>query len=54
MLRFKSRDEVIYNAFLVCLIKNCEEEALRLWPTETNIVDVCEEHFKQLQLESLK
>jgi hypothetical protein len=54
MLKFKDRNEIIYNAFLVCLVQNCQEEALKLWPTETNIVDVCEEHFRQLQLETLK
>ena len=51
MLRLKGRNEIIYNAFLVCLVADCEEEALKLWATETNIIDVCEPHFKQLQSE---
>jgi hypothetical protein len=54
MIKFKGRDEIIYNAFLICLVQNCQEEALKLWATETNIVDVCEEHFRQLQMEALK
>jgi hypothetical protein len=51
MLRLKGRDEIIYNAFLICLVAGCEEEALKLWATETSIIDVCEAHFKQLQSE---
>ena len=53
MLRLKSRDAILYNAFLVCLVEDCQEEALRLWPTESNIIDVCEPHFKQLQAEAI-
>jgi hypothetical protein len=51
MLKLKDRKSLIYNAFLICLIEECEEEALKLWPTETNIIDVCEKHFKQLDSE---
>lgn len=54
MLRLKDRNSLIYSAFLICLIEGCEEEALKLWPTESNIIDVCEGHFKQLQAEALK
>ena len=54
MLRLKNRNETIYNAFLICLIEGCEEEGMKLWPTETNIIDVCERHFKQLQAEAIK
>jgi hypothetical protein len=53
MLRLKNRNDLIYNAFLVCLVEGCEEEALKLWATETNIIDVCEPHFKQLQAEAI-
>lgn len=54
MLRLKGKDEIIYNAFLICLIADCQEEALKLWATETNIIDVCEPHFRQLQVEAAK
>ena len=54
MLRLKGRDAMIYNAFLICLIEDCEEEALKLWSTDTSIIDVCEPHFKQLQMELFK
>jgi len=54
MLKFKHPNDMMYSAFFMCLVKDCQEEALKLWPTETNIVDVCEEHFKQLQREALK
>jgi hypothetical protein len=54
MLRLKGRDEIIYSAFLICLVADCKEEGMKLWPTETNIIDVCERHFKQLQAEAMK
>lgn len=53
MLKLKNRNELIYNYFLICLISECEEEALKLWATETSIIDVCETHFKQLQTEAI-
>lgn len=51
MIRLKGRDEIIYNAFLICLVADCKEEALKLWSTDTNIIDVCETHFKYLEAE---
>ena len=54
MLRLKNRNDLIYNAFLICLVEHCEEEALKLWATESNIIDVCESHFRQLQAEAIK
>ena len=54
MLKLKNRKDMLYNAFLICLIEECEEEALKLWATETNIIDVCEPHFRQLRAEAIK
>lgn len=54
MLRLKNRNELIYSAILVCLIEGCEKEASKLWSTETNIIDVCERHFKILESEVYK
>jgi hypothetical protein len=54
MLRLKDRNSLIYSAILVCLIEGCKEEALKLWSTETNIIDVCERHFKILESEVYK
>ncbi len=51
MLRLKDRSAIIYSATLVCLIESCEEEGSKLWSTETNIIDVCEKHFKILESE---
>jgi hypothetical protein len=51
MLKLKNRNDIIYSAKLVCLIDKCDEEALKLWSTDTNIIDICETHFKQLQSE---
>lgn len=52
MIRLKSRDAIIYSAFLVCLIEKCEEEATKLWSTETNVIDVCQKHHDQLMSEA--
>lgn len=51
MLKLKSKQDIIYSALMVCLIENCQEEATRLWTTESNIIDVCEDHYKELQKE---
>lgn len=45
---FKSRNEFETSAFLVCRIKECKDEAEKLWSTETNVVDVCKNHYDQL------
>lgn len=54
MIKFKNRKDLTYSSFLICLVEDCQEEALKLWPTETNILDVCDPHFKQLQMEENK
>lgn len=51
MLQIKSREELTYSAYMVCLISKCKEEATKLWATESNIIDVCNEHYKQLESE---
>lgn len=51
MLKIKDREAILYAAFMVCLIEGCEEEASKLWPTEANIIDVCEKHYKKLDAE---
>jgi len=51
MLKLKSREELIYVAYMVCLISKCKEESTKIWATESNIIDVCQEHYKQLKLE---
>ena len=54
MFRLKNRNALIYSTTLVCLIEDCREEASKLWSTETNIIDVCERHFKILESELYK
>lgn len=51
MIEFKDRNSMIYSAFLICLVDKCNEEAEKLWSTETNVVDVCLKHYKQLEIE---
>jgi hypothetical protein len=51
MLKLKNKKDIIYSALMVCLIEDCQEEATKLWTTESNIIDVCENHYKQLEEE---
>jgi hypothetical protein len=51
MLKLKSRDEMVYFTYNVCLVDQCKEESEKLWSTDSNIIDVCYEHYKQLEAE---
>lgn len=51
MIKLKSREEQIYCAFMICLVSECEEEATKFWSTETNLIDVCDKHYKQLEMQ---
>jgi hypothetical protein len=48
MIKFKSHGDRVYDAFFSCLVEGCENEAEKLYSTETSIVDVCTEHYKEL------
>jgi len=48
MIRFKSHKDLAYEAFFACRVLSCEEEATKLYSTESNIIDVCENHHKEL------
>ena len=51
MLKLKDPKKLIYFAFQICMIEPCENEAEKLYSTESNVIDVCEYHFKLLQKE---
>ena len=48
MIRFKSYEDLAYDAFYSCHVVGCELEAEKLYSTETSIVDVCLNHYKEL------
>lgn len=48
MIRFKSHEDLAYEAFFACRVLNCAEEATKLYSTESNILDVCQEHYDKL------
>lgn len=54
MIKLKSKHDMIYSAFMICLVEKCEAEATKLWSTETSIVDVCDLHYKMLEAEKYK
>ena len=51
MLKIKSKKDIIFSAFMVCLIEECKKEATKLWMTESNIIDVCFDHYSELESE---
>lgn len=51
MIKLKDTNELSLSALLLCHIYNCAEEATKLWSTESNVIDICEQHYKQLTME---
>lgn len=47
-IMFKSHEDLAYDAFYSCHITGCDLEAEKLYATETQIRDVCLEHYKEL------
>ena len=54
MIKLKNKNKIIYSAFMVCLVDECNNEATHLWSTETNVIDICEKHYKILEAEKYK
>ena len=48
MIKFKRKEELAYDAFYSCNVFDCKLEAEKIYPTESNIVDVCMDHYKEL------
>jgi hypothetical protein len=48
MIRFKSSQDLEYDAFYSCHVLGCELEAEKIYSTESKIVDVCSNHYKEL------
>lgn len=48
MIKFKSYDDLEFDAFYSCHVLKCELEAEKIYATETKIVDVCSNHYKEL------
>lgn len=47
-MRFKSQEDLAYDAFYSCNVLECEVEAEKIYATESKIVDVCIDHYKEL------
>jgi hypothetical protein len=47
-IRFKSPEHIGLEAFYSCRVLNCSNEAEKLYATESNIVDICQEHYNNL------
>jgi hypothetical protein len=48
MIIFKSHKDMEYNAFYYCNVLGCKLEAEKLYATETQIRDVCINHYAEL------
>jgi hypothetical protein len=48
MTNFKSYDDLAHNAFHSCHVMGCNLEAEKLYATETQIRDICLNHYKEL------
>jgi hypothetical protein len=48
MIIFKSYEDLAYEAFYSCHVLECEIEAEKLYATETQIRDVCIDHYTEL------
>jgi hypothetical protein len=48
MIKFKSYEDLAYDAFYSCHVLGCELEAEKIYGAETKIVDVCLNHYKEL------
>lgn len=48
MIKFKTYDDIGFDAFYFCRVLNCKNEAEKLYATESNIIDVCQLHYNQL------
>jgi hypothetical protein len=48
MIRFKSYEDLAYEAFYSCHVLGCELEAEKIYGASTKIVDVCLNHYKEL------
>ena len=48
MIRFKSYEDLAYDAFYSCHILECDLEAEKLYSTDTQIRDVCMKHYTEL------
>ena len=48
MIKFKSSEDLAFDAFYSCHILGCDFEAEKIYPTESNIVDLCLKHYNEL------
>lgn len=48
MISFKSYEDLAYDAFYSCHVVGCDLEAEKLYGTETQIRDVCLNHYQEL------
>ena len=52
MIKLKDPKDLIYSAFQVCEIEGCKKESEKIWASsETRIIDICKDHFNQIESE---
>ena len=48
MITFKPFEDRTFDAFYSCNVSECKLESEKIYATETSIVDVCLNHYKEL------
>ena len=51
MTKFKSYEKIFCDPLGCCNVIGCEEDGTKLFATETRVLDVCLNHYTQLQNE---
>ena len=49
MTEFKSYDQIFLDPVGCCNVVSCSEDGEKLFSTETRVLDVCLNHYTQLQ-----
>lgn len=49
MIEFKSYDQLFIEPLGICSVVGCDVDGEKLFSTETKVLDVCLNHYTQLQ-----
>ena len=48
MIKLKAYEDFDSEAFYSCRILDCKKEAEKLYATESNLIDICKDHYNEL------
>jgi hypothetical protein len=54
MFKLKDPRKLMLSAFHICEEEKCKEESTKIWTNhETRILDLCDKHYNELELENI-